>query len=1498
MEERKKKENEDEKQKRKLEEEREDMVSVERREPQMELQASNTEDDEEEGSTALITACRKGFTEVAQQLLRTGADLTLCNHRQQTALHVSSPELQGKLVRWMSRPHLPLQAQLLQAAWQGDLHSVQHLLTHTDSVDVNIPNGDGVTAVMLAVRDIDLFEGIATQLPWEHRPVEVMKELLGLSADLQPRDHNGCSALHYAAHINSCLTEEIIHILVEALNHTDAVPVSPLVHDKHPCQDLDSEFGDSDIEVDIESLYPNQSTAASPTLTPTQQHHFVLYSHTGEVLEPPGCPPLSDHHKDLSQDKGIPHCFQNAMETLRDIGQAYQDTGRGNRGMSLPSLSNSSRLWGHGDAAPTPGLLSTRTSCQPVPPTHRRRTRSMVAASPPSHSLLSVEPSQLSQSAPSIMEPLLCPNTMMQARAHIQSRLASQNTVNEQKPFLPVLRTPKLLAPLDGRPRATTVLKQRVPLKPISQSPLCSRTRLRRERLSWSSGPPTTKAGSEESGSSSSSQSSIDLEDEDDDRDIHERHYDDRNLKLFGNRLLHHSKDVNSSEADVVGETGLHFKAEPRMSHVPLSHRSAHNLEGDLINHTSGPLSTEKAMSSHCEGKITNMNITKESVDIEASKMHNCAQKGDLGTLAKDSVNNEVPITTENSVDYTAESETEMSHGIILTVNDDQDDATVSSEQHVKQNKRDFCHEKTQVDKPIDCSAVDAKLKTRTAVGKTQLFPAAVTLNLSDVDPKRDEKMFKASKPARNKEKRSSMNCDLRANNQTNQSFNIQAHKDRSSPCWNKSKSNMRYASVSTQVKDKTRKSPELAVSREATVTKVKSKMKSVKGAHCNTSTPSPRKKLIDHPECKRTNPEKLSSNIAQQHTPMRELKSAQKLKKSCVGGKTPRSKSAADLITYKDMFQQIQSGNEGPAIYEMFAGPIYENLRVSSSCEKVERPVQCSPSRKTNQNHKVKHRPLKPGQSKLRRSPGEAMVVSAKSKAKSVSSRMKPHLTPVSNKDTFKTENIPKLEAELVLTKDVDICHTSAEDKDEGHMLSTIEEALSRYESETLTSDGKTLTTPTASPRAKDYSNMHVNKQETTVNSSTGNQPVPEPVLSQSPQHPKINTWTSSSSSSHTFMSPVYQKFLEEAGDGPLTDELLQCLAEELISLDERDVSVGPLPDHLEHSGKESNKEDSPESGLNAFPEVVPVDSCALLGSGLVVDGTITWTKGEVLGRGAYGTVYCGLTSQGKLIAVKQVSLDSSDPDAAKKEYNRLQGEVELLKTLSHINIVGFLGTSLYKHVVSIFMEYIPGGSIASILHRFGPLPERVLALYTHQILEGVAYLHLNRVIHRDLKGNNVMLMPTGVIKLIDFGCARRLSCLNYTASNSGDLLKSVHGTPYWMAPEVINETGYGRKSDIWSVGCTVFEMATGKPPLAHMDKMAALFYIGAQRGLMPSLPDGFSDNAKDFVNICLTSDQGLRPSADQLLKHSFIPKNETDVSSWETQKKKRCGHPQGRCG
>ncbi|XP_037023109.2 mitogen-activated protein kinase kinase kinase 19 isoform X3 [Artibeus jamaicensis] len=275
-----------------------------------------------------------------------------------------------------------------------------------------------------------------------------------------------------------------------------------------------------------------------------------------------------------------------------------------------------------------------------------------------------------------------------------------------------------------------------------------------------------------------------------------------------------------------------------------------------------------------------------------------------------------------------------------------------------------------------------------------------------------------------------------------------------------------------------------------------------------------------------------------------------------------------------------------------------------------------------------------------------------------------------------------------------------------------------------------------------------------------------------------------------------------------------------------------------------------------------------------LMYEEPILWTRGEILGKGAYGTVYCGLTSQGQLIAVKQVVLDTSDKLATEKEYRKLQEEVDLLKALKHVNIVAYLGTCLEENIVSIFMEFVPGGSISSIINRFGPLPEMVFCKYTKQILQGVAYLHENCVVHRDIKGNNVMLMPTGIIKLIDFGCARRLAWAGLSGTHS-DMLKSMHGTPYWMAPEVINESGYGRKSDIWSIGCTVFEMATGKPPLASMGRMAAMFYIGAHRGLMPPLPEHFSESAADFVRVCLTRDQHERPSAVQLLKHSFLKRS-----------------------
>lgn len=132
---------------------------------------------------------------------------------------------------------------------------------------------------------------------------------------------------------------------------------------------------------------------------------------------------------------------------------------------------------------------------------------------------------------------------------------------------------------------------------------------------------------------------------------------------------------------------------------------------------------------------------------------------------------------------------------------------------------------------------------------------------------------------------------------------------------------------------------------------------------------------------------------------------------------------------------------------------------------------------------------------------------------------------------------------------------------------------------------------------------------------------------------------------------------------------------------------------------------------------------------------------------------VYFSLTSQGQLIAVKQVTLDTSDKLASEeKQYRKLQEEVVLLKALKHVNIVAYLGTCLEENTVSTFMEFIPGGSISSIRGRFGPLPDIIFthSKYTKQILQGVANLRENCVVHQDIKGNNVILLPTGIIKRI----------------------------------------------------------------------------------------------------------------------------------------------------
>ncbi|GAX75900.1 hypothetical protein CEUSTIGMA_g3343.t1 [Chlamydomonas eustigma] len=259
------------------------------------------------------------------------------------------------------------------------------------------------------------------------------------------------------------------------------------------------------------------------------------------------------------------------------------------------------------------------------------------------------------------------------------------------------------------------------------------------------------------------------------------------------------------------------------------------------------------------------------------------------------------------------------------------------------------------------------------------------------------------------------------------------------------------------------------------------------------------------------------------------------------------------------------------------------------------------------------------------------------------------------------------------------------------------------------------------------------------------------------------------------------------------------------------------------------------------------------------------SWRKGDALGSGSFGTVFLGLNNDtGELLAVKEVSLTVED--AKRKEaITQIEQEVALLSTLHHPNIVHYSGTLKENGSLFIFLEYVPGGSIASLLHRFGPLQESVIRIYTRQILSGLTYLHSLRTVHRDIKGANLLVEKDGRIKLADFGMAKQMV-------EQASFTKSFKGSAFWMAPEVIKQQGHGVAADIWSVGCTVLEMATGKPPWNQCATQVQVIFRIASSQELPAIPETLSPAASEFVLLCLQRDPALRPSAEQLLAHPFV--------------------------
>ncbi|KAJ8536795.1 hypothetical protein K7X08_035196 [Anisodus acutangulus] len=257
-------------------------------------------------------------------------------------------------------------------------------------------------------------------------------------------------------------------------------------------------------------------------------------------------------------------------------------------------------------------------------------------------------------------------------------------------------------------------------------------------------------------------------------------------------------------------------------------------------------------------------------------------------------------------------------------------------------------------------------------------------------------------------------------------------------------------------------------------------------------------------------------------------------------------------------------------------------------------------------------------------------------------------------------------------------------------------------------------------------------------------------------------------------------------------------------------------------------------------------------------------WKKGKLLGRGTFGHVYVGFNSDsGEMCAMKEVTLFSDDAKS-KESAKQLAQEIALLSRLRHPNIVQYYGTETVGDKLYIYLEYVSGGSIYKLLQEYGAFGEAAIRSYTQQILSGLAYLHAKNTVHRDIKGANILVDPNGRIKLADFGMAKHIT------GQSCPL--SFKGSPYWMAPEVIkNSSGCNLAVDIWSLGCTVLEMATSKPPWSQYEGVAAMFKIGNSKEL-PAVPEQLSDEAKDFVRKCLQREPRHRPTAAQLLEHPFV--------------------------
>ena len=252
-------------------------------------------------------------------------------------------------------------------------------------------------------------------------------------------------------------------------------------------------------------------------------------------------------------------------------------------------------------------------------------------------------------------------------------------------------------------------------------------------------------------------------------------------------------------------------------------------------------------------------------------------------------------------------------------------------------------------------------------------------------------------------------------------------------------------------------------------------------------------------------------------------------------------------------------------------------------------------------------------------------------------------------------------------------------------------------------------------------------------------------------------------------------------------------------------------------------------------------------------------WQRGHILGRGSSATVSTATCCDGGAVfAVKSAELSRSES---------LKREEKILSSLTSPYVVAYKGCDITmddnnKLLFNLFMEYMPFGTVAQATRRCR-LEEAAVARYTRQIVQGLEYLHSRELVHCDIKGANILIGEDGV-KIGDLGCAKSVV----------DSAVVIGGTPMFMAPEVARGEEQGGASDIWSLGCTVVEMATGGVPWPSVEDPFSVLYHIAYSSEVPEIPCFLSEEARDFLGKCLRRNPQERWKASELLKHPFIGK------------------------